>query len=599
MISFDDYGGSGGSGGDVDLSPIYASIGGIKSNTQSLSSEMDNIWNFVSTLSFTTISYSTPYLESYRTENENYMYNITGDLPTFSNSEQYLRGNFNILSKTYNGKILNIDYVLNAQNVNFVNCNMSLTGKIFNSFTFTNCGLIDIKCRELNNVYITTCPEIIITADYFKGLSDSSNSIERIITFRVDGLSSFKYNNLFSVSTCYMNSFKGIYDNIFNNITYLSMFNICDYSNNTLSNVMRIKNNCEQFYYNELHNIIHITQDGYFGNNTCNSVGELSITGACAKNIFNSLDSIRITGNLNSNTFKSVFKINMTNGWMISNSIYGSDTTYIDLIGNAINANLFYASKNYIEKFRNINIVCNNDYSYFTFSNCEYINLTGNGKYLNINNSANNCECNILGNLINANIDHCNCLNCNGKLISNNSMKSMIKISLNANTISDDTISDCVYFDLNCIYLSHLRFSDIEYGKLNISAGFDNMFSNVKSFTASIISATSGTLTNITSCSMIGSLLGQYSFNSISTLDLRNVNYIPYATFKNITCLRISELSQNNIIYQSDGIIGVDIMKVEKSWWNGTMLNIPSSAGLALHSSYISIGGVAAMNYTH
>jgi hypothetical protein len=596
MISFDDN--SSGGGSNIDLSPIYASIGGIKSNTQSLSSEMDNIWNFVSTLSFTTISYSTPYLETYRTQDEMYMYNITGDLPTFSNSEQYLRGNFNILSKTYNGKILNIDYVLNAQNVNFVNCNMSMTGKIFNSFTFTNCGLIDIKCRELNNVYITTCPEIIITADYFKGLSDSSNSIERITTFRVDGLSSFKYNNLFSVNTCYINSFKSIHDNIFNNITYLSMFNIYDYSKNTLSNIIRIKNNCEQFYYNELHNIIHITQDGYFGNNTCNSVGELSITGACAKNIFNSIDSLRITGNLNSNTFKSVFKINMINGWMISNSIYGSDTTYIDLIGNAINANLFYASKNYLEKFRNVNIVCNNDYSYFTFNNCEYINLTGNGGYIYLSAGNNLGMYNIVGNLSIGSFEKCN-LKHYGQYLDKATFKSLYNGFFSDYDFRSNNISTCEHLNLTGYQINSCTFEEITEAKMDVSIASNVNYNIISSLSASIYSAKTATFNWIQSAVLDGAIYSNVKFNDISTLDIRNVKYLIYPIFENITCLRLSELSSDNIIYQSDGIIGVDIMKVENSWWNGTMLNIPSSAGLALHSSYVSIGGVAAMNYTH
>jgi len=598
MISFDDGGGSYGGGSTADLSPIYRTLQILNTNTETMESELNNIWNFVSTLSFTTISYSTPYLESYRTENENYMYNITGDLPTFSNSEQYLRGNFNILSKTYNEKILNIDYVLNAQNVNFNACDVSMTGKIFNSFTFTNCGLIDIKCRELNNVYITTCPEILITADYFKGLSDSSNSIERILTFRVDGLSSFKYNNLFSINTCYINSFKSIHDNMFNNITYLSMFNIYDYSKNTLSNIIRIKNNCEQFYYNELHNIIHITQDGYFGNNTCNSVGELSITGACAKNIFNSLDSLRITGNLDSNTFKSVFKINMINGWMISNSIYGSDTTYIDLVGNAINANLFYASKNYLEKFRNINIVCNNDYSYFTFNNCEYINLTGNGGYIYLPAGNNLGMYNIVGNISVGSFEKCN-LKHYGKYLDKATFKSLFNGFFSEYEFRSNNISTCEHLDLTGYGIDSCTFEEITEAKIDVSIASNVNYNIISSLSASIYSAKTATFSWIQSAVLDGVIYSNVNFNDISTLDIRNVKYLIYPIFENITCLRLSELSSDNIIYQSNGIIGVDIMKVEQSWWNGTMLNIPSSAGLALHSSYISIGGVAAMNYTH
>ena len=104
MISFDE---GGGSYGNVDLSPIYKSLNILNINTQS-------IWDYMTNMTGT-ISYSTPYLESYRTENENYMYNITGNLPIVSGGGyKFINGIHSLTSKflnSTNATELKLDYL--------------------------------------------------------------------------------------------------------------------------------------------------------------------------------------------------------------------------------------------------------------------------------------------------------------------------------------------------------------------------------------------------------------------------------------------------------------------------------------------------------
>ena len=137
MISFDDNSSSGRGGSNVDLSPIYSSISGIKNNTQSLSSEMDSIWNFVSTLSFTTISYSTPYLETYRTQNELYMYNISGSLSTLSDEFQLINGYYSIVSRTYESLYKRLCFVDSFVGNSIDTFTMSITGSNLSDNTFS------------------------------------------------------------------------------------------------------------------------------------------------------------------------------------------------------------------------------------------------------------------------------------------------------------------------------------------------------------------------------------------------------------------------------------------------------------------------------
>ena len=602
MISFDDGGGSYGSGSGADLSPIYRTLQILNTNTESMESELSNIWNFVSTLSFTTISYSTPYIESYRTANEKYMYNITGTLPTFNNTLQFLRGNFDILTKTYNGRIFNIDYVSNIQSVNFNGCEVSMTGKDFTSLTFEKCGMVDIRCRELKHMFVSSCPEVMFSANYLLGFSNSSNTFSWITNLHLSGISDMKYNKFTSNNICCINSFRNINDNSFGNVPYLDISNARALSGNTFSSLtnIQINNNC-QFAKNYLTSVLYVSLSGNFDNNTVDSMENLNITGGCNVNTFNTLWNLAAyNGGFASNSFNFVSEIYLENVWMVSNTIYGSTNTDTVFGENVImNATAKYVNRNYIQDFKTVNINCGYSCGNLSFNSCNYVNLTGNCRYLNLLNDSYVGKYNINGNLYGASIDKAANVNIIGKSFEVNNLKNLIKLNMCGNTFKNDTISNCTKFNLEGIAATSMKLSENTYGTFNFEEGFDILFSSIKSFTASFISATSGTLTSITSCSLYGDMLGQFSFNSIETLDLRNVSYIPYATYKNITCLRLSRISSNNIIYQSDNILGVDLMVVENTWWNGTMLNIPSSAGLALHSSYVSIGGVAAMNYTH
>lgn len=143
MISFDD---NSSGGGDVDLSPIYQSLGAIKSNTHM-------IWDFVSTISNTTISYSTPYLETYRTENEMYMYNITGDLPIFSISDyKIINGIHSLTSKYFNNNLeLRLDYLEEFSLNTFEKLSyFSLTGARMRLNSFDSC-YANISARMLDD----------------------------------------------------------------------------------------------------------------------------------------------------------------------------------------------------------------------------------------------------------------------------------------------------------------------------------------------------------------------------------------------------------------------------------------------------------------
>lgn len=163
MISFDDYGGS---GGDVDLSPIYASLGVLKSNTLM-------IWDYVSTIT----GGSMAYLESFRMQGENYMYNITGELPkTFSNNKQIIKGVMNLQSGTCNQSILSIDYADSINECWFGANSMTFNVDIFSQdvvSTFRNLSInansiLNFACLTGNVMNLNACT---ISDFYFKSLS--------------------------------------------------------------------------------------------------------------------------------------------------------------------------------------------------------------------------------------------------------------------------------------------------------------------------------------------------------------------------------------------------------------------------------------------
>lgn len=146
MISFDDSG----SGGYVDLSPIYKTIQILNANT-------DSIWNFVSTLSggTGTITLTTPYLETYRSQNENFMYNITGALPSISGgSYRFINGIHSLTSKllnSANATALKLDFLeeFSLNSIDNIKA-LSLTGGRMRLNSFDSC-YANVSARILDD----------------------------------------------------------------------------------------------------------------------------------------------------------------------------------------------------------------------------------------------------------------------------------------------------------------------------------------------------------------------------------------------------------------------------------------------------------------
>ena len=184
MISFDDYGGSGGS--DVDLSPIYLSLGVLKSNTHM-------IWDFVSTISNTTISYSTPYLETYRSENEMYMYNITGDLTDINYAgDKFVRGYIAAVNdKSLYATNLDIDYIDSMSKCTFNGGTwhnaVSLRGGWFDYNSFDGNGKVSITANVLAHNMFNDIKSLSIHALALHTiLSSESNPFIQITYLNID-----------------------------------------------------------------------------------------------------------------------------------------------------------------------------------------------------------------------------------------------------------------------------------------------------------------------------------------------------------------------------------------------------------------------------
>lgn len=192
MISFDDNGGSDGS---VDLNPIYNSLNLLKNNTQS-------IWNFVSTLSG---GGGGPYLETFRSQNENYMYNITGTLPgSFSNAIQFINGSMNLSSGTYNQSILSVNYadtisecIFNAEcmtfNANVFSRNLVSSFKklSINANTITNLALfngdkINLNADTITYIYLRSISTVNINANLLAGISSELAGFEYVSVLKMD-----------------------------------------------------------------------------------------------------------------------------------------------------------------------------------------------------------------------------------------------------------------------------------------------------------------------------------------------------------------------------------------------------------------------------
>lgn len=181
MISFDDLGSGGGN--DVDLSPIYLSLGVLKSNTQS-------IWEFVSSMSITTISYSTPYLETYRTQDEMYMYNITGDLTNINYSGNKIVRGFldSVYQKSLYALDLDIDYIESMRSCTFDggtwNNAISLRGGWFAYNDYHGNGRVSIKANVLAHNIFSSIKSLSVNAlNLHTVLSGEANSFVEINYF--------------------------------------------------------------------------------------------------------------------------------------------------------------------------------------------------------------------------------------------------------------------------------------------------------------------------------------------------------------------------------------------------------------------------------
>lgn len=168
MISFDDYGGS---GGNVDLSPIYLSLGVLKSNTQMI---WDSLTNGTGT-----ITLSVPYLETYRTENEAYMYNISGDLPSFSGNK-YINGFYTISNQSFNNDLINLNYVNDCGYATFAGKSINISGSTFCSDVFSNCDYVNLMANILNGNIFSQINYVNVSA---YSLNSSATSIYNINSF--------------------------------------------------------------------------------------------------------------------------------------------------------------------------------------------------------------------------------------------------------------------------------------------------------------------------------------------------------------------------------------------------------------------------------
>lgn len=172
MISFDDYGGAGGS--SVDLSPIYFSLGVLKNNTQS-------IWDYVSTM-------TNLYLETYRTENEDYMYNITGGLPTINNTDgnKFIRGYMSTVQDVSLYAVnMDIDYIGLMSNCSFDgrvwSDALSLRGSSFVYNDFQKNNRVSVSADVLAHNYFVSIGSASINAINLHTLENGSgNSFLRI-----------------------------------------------------------------------------------------------------------------------------------------------------------------------------------------------------------------------------------------------------------------------------------------------------------------------------------------------------------------------------------------------------------------------------------
>lgn len=176
MISFDV---GDGSGGNVDLSPIYKTLQILNVNTES-------IWNYVTNMTGTT-TLSIPYLETYRTQDEMYMYNITGDLTNINYSGNKIVRGFmdSVYQKSLYALDLDIDYIESMRSCTFNggtwNNAVSLRGGWFAYNDFSGNGKVSINANVLAHNIFDSIKSVSINAlNLHTILSNEANSFVNI-----------------------------------------------------------------------------------------------------------------------------------------------------------------------------------------------------------------------------------------------------------------------------------------------------------------------------------------------------------------------------------------------------------------------------------
>ena len=288
MISFDDN--SSGGGGNVDLTPIYQSLGAIKSNTHMM-------WDFISTISNTTISYSTPYLETYRTENELYMYNISGSLSALSNKFQVINGYYSIVGQSYQSLYKRLCFVESFIGNSIDTFTLSITGNSLsnNTFSYGTCEL------NFTNIFNNTFDaKLSITV----GNSLSSNLFMR----NVSGYAFTAMKNTYKEFISYIINGSFINSNVYSSIKTLSNIGIY-FNSNSLSLIRNMVLSQEGIYSNSFYKLTNININCLdISNNTFVSAENICITGESitGNSMFN-VRNINIIGSLlSSNNFNTI-----------------------------------------------------------------------------------------------------------------------------------------------------------------------------------------------------------------------------------------------------------------------------------------------------
>jgi hypothetical protein len=635
MISFDDYGGSAG-GSDVDLTPIYASLGAIKSNTHM-------IWDFVSTISNTTVSYSTPYLETYRSENDKYMYNITGLLPTlFANDSQIINGivngqNINVGHGNYNYG-LSIDYIGELLNCTFSNDTLSLVGNDFRTLSFNDIIYLELKCKSLeipifSNITNATILANKISGDYSKnflnnekmylsGFGDFNfNGFSVGTVLNIDDYGTFMVNSVYKILSMNLNN---ISDVLANELCTIPIINVVakNFNENTLSFCQNAHLSVfSSMTSNSLSDIKSLIVDGNdILTNTFKVMTKAEFDVLTMKNCSFSLINNLIGKGLNcsSNTFSNVSFYSMAFNSFSSNAISALDF-YID--GNLISANTIQGIlantgtaflkgqlyKNQINSLKNVQIMGDN-WS-LSITNASFVNISGQCSELSIagsvsGTSTTRANVDINGYGIKLSFNHINNFNFNGPFInfgtiSNiaqgniNAGRNYIKVSLNGGGIINVNAETFTSNTLKTI------------SQLNVSAilADSNTFESLTNCYITMSSLGSGFFHDIRSVKIDGQLLKTAHFANVATVDLWGVddivsidlNYMPY-TSGYITELRLKNITtyftnNNGGIADADCSI-LNVANLPKQFWNGNQYVIPESYRINTPSSRIKCNGV-------